>query len=58
MDIDIKLFESPGLILLDFCLWGWVKSEIYERNVGTRDKSLARILEAAARIQKGKNQLG
>jgi hypothetical protein len=58
MDIEIELFESPGLILLDFCLWDWVKSEIYERNVGTGDESLARILKAAAHIEKGKNQLG
>jgi hypothetical protein len=53
MDIEIELFEFPGLILLDFCLWGWIKIEICERNVGTRNESLARILEAAARIEKG-----
>jgi hypothetical protein len=57
MDIEIELFESPDLTLLDFCLWCWMKSEVYKRKVGTRDESLARILDAVARINKAENQL-
>jgi hypothetical protein len=57
MDIEIQLFESPDLTLLDFCLRGWMKSEVSKRKLGTRDESLARILDAAARIKKGENHL-
>jgi hypothetical protein len=57
MDMEIELFESPDLTLLDFCLWAWMKGEVYKRKVGTRDESLARILDVAARIKKGENQL-
>jgi len=51
MVTEIELFESPDLIPLDFCLWGWMKSEVYIRMEDTRDESLARILDAAARIK-------
>jgi len=33
---------------LDDCLWGWMESEVYKRNVDTRDELLARVLDAAA----------
>ena len=52
MITEIELFESPDLNPLDLCLWGWMKSEVYKRNVDTRQESLARILDAAARIKK------
>ena len=42
------MFESPNQTSLDFCLWGWMKSEVYNRNVDTRDELLARTLDAAA----------
>jgi hypothetical protein len=45
---EIEMFES----LLYFCLWGWIKGKVYERNVDTRDELLSRILDAAARIKK------
>ena len=51
MVTEIELFESPDLIPLDFCLWGWMKIEVYKRKVGTRDESPARILYAAVRIK-------
>jgi len=35
---EIDLFESPELTPLDFCLWGWMKSEVYTRKVNTRDE--------------------
>ena len=57
MVTEIELFESPDLIPLDFCLWGWMKSEVYKRKVDTRDELLARILDAAARIKKSEDQL-
>jgi hypothetical protein len=52
MVTETELFESPGLTPLDFCSRGWMKSEVYKRKVDTRDEMLARILGAAARIQK------
>ena len=33
---------------LDFCLWGWMKSEVYKEKVNTRDKLVARITNSAA----------
>jgi len=36
---------------LDFCLWGWRKSEVYRMKVHTRD-----ILDAAALIKKKHEQ--
>ena len=44
-------------LTLDFCLWGWTNSEVYKRKVDTPDELLACILDAAARIKKGEDQL-
>jgi len=48
---------SHDLIQLDFCLWVWIKGEVYKRNVDTRDELVARILDAAACIKKSEDQL-
>jgi hypothetical protein len=48
MVIEIELFESGDV---DFCLWGCINGEVYERKVATRD-GIAGILDAAARIKK------
>jgi len=39
------------LIPLDFCLWGWIKSEDYKEKVNTRDELVARIMNSAALIK-------
>jgi hypothetical protein len=57
MVTEIEVFEFPGIILLDFCWWGWMTSEVCKRKVDTRDELLARILNAAARIKKREDQL-
>ena len=36
---------------LDFCLWGWMKSEVYKEKVNTRDELVARIMNSAALIK-------
>jgi hypothetical protein len=51
MVTELELFESTDLIPLDFWLWGWMKTEIYKRNVDTRDELLGRILDAAPRTK-------
>ena len=33
---------------LDFCLWEWMKSEVYKEKVNTRDELVARIMNSAA----------
>jgi len=36
---------------LDFCLWGWMKSEFYKEKVNTRDELVARIMNSAAFVK-------
>ena len=56
MVTETELFESVRTSLfsdaLGFCLWGWIKREVYKRNVDTQDELLAPILDAAARLRK------
>ena len=48
--MKIQLFEVC-LISLDFCLWGWMKSEVYKGKVNRRDELVARIMSSAALIK-------
>ena len=50
MGVKIQLFEV-GAYRLDFCLWGWMKSEVYKEKVKTSDKLVARIMNSAALIK-------
>jgi len=50
MDVEIQLFEV-GLTPLDFCLWEWMKSEVYKEKVNIRDELVARIMNSAALIK-------
>jgi len=36
---------------LDFCLWGWMISEVYKEKVNRRDALVARIMNSAALIR-------
>jgi hypothetical protein len=56
MGADIELFGSPDRTLLDFCLWGCMESKVYKRKVDTPEEFLARILVAAACINKCEDQ--
>ena len=49
---ETELFESPDLTPLDFCLWGWMKSEVYKIKVDARQELLACMWDVAVRIQK------
>jgi hypothetical protein len=49
--------RSPDLTPLDFCLWGWMKSEVYRRKVDTWDELLDRIMDAIARIKERQDEL-
>jgi len=48
--VKIQLFED-GAYRLDFCLWGWMKSEFCNEKVNTRDELAARIMNSAALIK-------
>ena len=48
--MKIQLFEV-GAYRLDFCLWGWMKSEVYREKVNTKDELVARIMNCAALIK-------
>lgn len=43
--------RSPDLTPLDFCVWGWMKDNVYKVNVNTREALLARIIDAFAQIK-------
>jgi len=48
--VEIQLFEV-GAYRSDFCLWGWMRSEVYKGKVNTRDELVARIMNSAAVIK-------
>jgi len=50
MGVKIQLYEV-GAYRSDFCLWGWMKSEVYREKVNTRDELAARIVNSAAVIK-------
>ena len=50
MGVKIQLFDV-GLTPLEFCLWGWKKSEVCKGKVKTRDELVARIMNSAALIK-------
>ena len=50
MGVEIQLFEV-GSYKLDFCLWEWMKSEVYKEKVNTRDELVARIMNSAALLK-------
>jgi hypothetical protein len=54
---EMEMFESPELTLLDFWLWGLMKSEVYKRNVDTADELLASILDVAGCIKRREDQM-
>jgi hypothetical protein len=39
-----------GAYRTDFCLWGWMKSEVYKEKINTRDELVARIMDSAGLI--------
>jgi hypothetical protein len=49
--------RRPDLTPLNFCLWSWMKSEVYRRKVDTRNELLDRIMDAVARIQESQDAL-
>jgi len=48
--VEILLFEFRAYIS-DFCLWGWMKSEVNKEKVNTRDELVARTMNSAALIK-------
>jgi hypothetical protein len=44
--VEIQLFEVE-VTTLDFCLWGWMKSEVYKK----RDELVVRIMNSAALLK-------
>jgi hypothetical protein len=47
----------PYCTPLDFCLWGWKKSEVYRTKVDTRDKLLDLIMDVIARVKERQDAL-
>ena len=57
MVTEIKLFESGRHSSLDFCLWGWMQSEVYTTKAVTQYELFARVLDAAVCTQESVDQL-
>ena len=49
--------RSPDLTPLDFCLWGWLKGEVYSTKVDTRADIVGRINIACVRIKDRRHEL-
>jgi len=47
MGVKIQLLEV-GAYRSDFCLWGWMKSEVYKEKINTRYELVARIMNSTA----------
>jgi hypothetical protein len=43
--------KVPNLTPSDFCLWGWMKSEVYKEKENTRDKLVLCIMNSAALLK-------
>ena len=50
MSMKIQLAPTDP-VRLDFCLWWWMKSEVYKEKLSTRDELVARIMNSAAHIK-------
>jgi len=50
MGVKIELFEV-GAYRSNFCLWEWMKSEVYKEKVNSRDELVVRIVNSAALIK-------
>ena len=40
-----------ALTHLDFCLWGWMKSEVNKEKVNTKDELVTRIMNSAVLLK-------
>jgi hypothetical protein len=49
--------RSPYLTPLGFCLWPWMKSEVYRRKADTWDELLDRIMGAIVHIKERQDEL-
>jgi len=56
MGVKIQLFEI-GAYRSDFCLWGWMKSEVYKEKVNTRDELVPRCPYKAKKAKTTSGQL-
>jgi hypothetical protein len=52
-----ELSEFSDVTPLDFCLWGWISSEVYKRKVDRMCELLASILDDAGCIRKREDRL-
>jgi len=50
-DTAVRSLRVQILTPLDFCLCGWIKSEVYKETVNTREGLVARIMNSAELIK-------
>ena len=43
--------KVPRTYSFRFCLWGWMKSEVYKEKVNTRDELVARVMNSAVLLE-------
>lgn len=49
--------RSPDLSPLDYCLWGWMKDNVYKKKVNSREELVARIMDTAEQIKRSPEKL-
>lgn len=50
--------RSPDLTPLDFCLWGWFKTEVYKVKVNNREALIQRIINTGAVLKEKQELIG
>jgi hypothetical protein len=50
MGVKIQLFKVSAY-KSNFCLWGWMKSEVYKEKVNAIEELVARVMNSAALIK-------
>jgi hypothetical protein len=51
------MFGKQDLTPLQFCLWGWMKSEVHRKKVDTRDELLVNILDVIVCVKERQDAL-
>lgn len=49
--------RSPDLSPLDYCIWGWMKGQVYKTRINSREELIARIMDSATQLKEHPRKL-